>query len=250
MRLPLRGLPRLRPRISAEKLPHGPGEARRMLGIEQAGQRLIVGGVMPLWLGAGLADWYIHRRTRIQDTAGPHESMIHSLMFAETGIPVLLGLFCEVNAGVLLSAYAAAGVHGVTAYWDQVYAQPRRRVDPLEQHVHSLLEVSPVMAAVLLTALHWDQARTLIGKGEPDFGVRVKRRDPLSVSARARLLAAVTVFGILPYAEELWRCWRAKRTIGPLPRPAVPATETLRVPPDSEHSSAEQHHAPAAADGS
>lgn len=29
---------------------------------------------MPLWLGAGLADWYIHRRTRIQDTAGPRES--------------------------------------------------------------------------------------------------------------------------------------------------------------------------------
>ena len=24
---------------------------------------------MPLWLGAGLADWYIHRRTRIEDTA-------------------------------------------------------------------------------------------------------------------------------------------------------------------------------------
>ena len=62
---------------------------------------------MPLWLGAGLADWYIHRRTRIEDTAGARESMIHALMFAETGVPVLLGLFCEVNAGVLLTAYAA-----------------------------------------------------------------------------------------------------------------------------------------------
>jgi hypothetical protein len=122
-------------------------------------------------------------------------------------------------------------------------------VDPLEQHVHSLLETSPVMAAFLLTALHWDQARTLIGKGEPDFGVRVKRRDPLSVSARVRLLAAVTAFGILPYAEELWRCWRAKPTIRPLPQPAVPATETLRSPPGSGPRSAQQPHAPAAADG-
>jgi hypothetical protein len=26
---------------------------------------------MPLWLGAGLAGWYLHRRTRIQDTAAP-----------------------------------------------------------------------------------------------------------------------------------------------------------------------------------
>ena len=77
MRLQLRNLPRPQLRLSAEKLPHGPGDARRIVGIEQAGQRLILGGVMPLWLGTGLADWYIHRRTRIQDTAGPRESMIH-----------------------------------------------------------------------------------------------------------------------------------------------------------------------------
>jgi hypothetical protein len=29
-------------------VPHGPGDARRILGIELAGQRLLVGGVMPL----------------------------------------------------------------------------------------------------------------------------------------------------------------------------------------------------------
>jgi hypothetical protein len=54
----------------------------------------------------------------------------------------------------------------------------------------------------LLTTLHWDQARALTGRGRPDFGVRLKRRDPLSVRARVRLLAAVTTFGIPPYAEE------------------------------------------------
>ena len=71
MRIHLRGLPATRPRISAEKLPHGPGDARRILGIEQAGQRLLMGGVMPLWLGAGLADWYIHRRTVSRTPPGP-----------------------------------------------------------------------------------------------------------------------------------------------------------------------------------
>ncbi len=248
MRIQLRNLAH-HPR-PAEKLPHGPGDARRILGIERAGQRLLLGGVMPLWLGAGLADWYIHRRTRIQDTAGARESVIHALMFAETGIPVLLGLFCEVNASVLLSANGAAGVHGATAYWDQTYAQPRRRVDPLEQHVHSLLEVLPVTAAFLLTVLHWDQVRALTGRGRPDFGLRLKRRDPLSVSARVWLLAAVTVFGILPYAEELWRCLRTTPTIRPLPQSAVPATETLRIPPDGEMPSTEQHHAATAPEGS
>lgn len=70
MRIHAPDLPRPRLRVSAGKLPHGPADARRILGIERAGQRLLPGGVMPLWLGAGLADWYIHRRTRIQDTAG------------------------------------------------------------------------------------------------------------------------------------------------------------------------------------
>jgi hypothetical protein len=141
-------------------------------------------------------------------------------------------------------------MHGGTAYWDQRYAQPRRRVDPLEQHVHSLLEVLPMTAAFLLTALHWDQARALTGPGRPDFGLRLKSRDPLSVSARVRLLAAVTAFGILPYAEELWRCLRTTPTVRPLPQPAAPATETLRIPPDGETPAAEQHHPATPAEGS
>lgn len=215
----------------ASEIP-GKADLRRMAGVEKAVGQLLLGGVMPLWLGAGLADWYLHRRTRIEQTAGPRESAIHSLLFAETGVPILLGLFCEVNAGTLATAYAAVAAHSGTAYWDQTYAQERRRVTPVEQHVHSLLEVSPVMAAFLLTALHWDQAKALAGKDRhpPRFGVRLKRRDPLSASVRAALLTAVVMFGVLPYAEELWRCWRTSPTLGPLPAPAEPATETLRIP--------------------
>jgi hypothetical protein len=99
---------------------------------------------------------------------------------AETGVPVLLGLFCEVNAGVLATAAGAVAAHSATAYWDQAYAESRRRVTPVEQHVHSLLEMSPVMATFLLTALHWDQAKALIGwdRQPPRFRPRLKRRDP------------------------------------------------------------------------
>jgi hypothetical protein len=111
----------------AGKLPRGPDDLRRTVGMENATRRLLLGGVMPLWLGAGLADWYLHRRP-------------------------------------------------------------------------------------------------------PQFGLRLKRRDPLSTSVRVTLLVAVTVFGVLPYAEELVRCWRDSPTLAPLPKPAEPATETLRVP--------------------
>lgn len=98
------------------RLPYRPADLRRTVGIEHATRRLLLGGVMPLWLGAGLADWYLHRRSRIEDTSGPRESAIHARMFAETGVPVLLGLFCEVNAGVLATAAGAVGVHSATAY--------------------------------------------------------------------------------------------------------------------------------------
>ena len=124
-------------------------------------------------------------------------------------VPVLLGLFCEVNAGVLAAAYAATGAHWATAYWDQAYAEERRPVTPVEQQVHSVLEMSPVTAAFLLTALHWDQALALAGheSSRPRFAIRLKRRDPLTASARAGLLTAIALLGVLPYAEELLRCW-------------------------------------------
>jgi hypothetical protein len=243
MRLRLRNLPAPRPRISAGELPHGPGDALRIPGIERAGQRLLPGGVMPLWPGAGRADWHIRRRTRIQDTAGARESVIHALMFAEAGVPVLPGLFCEVNAGVLLSAYGAAGVHGATAYRDQVYAQPRRRVDPAEQHVHSLLEAPPGTAAFSLTALHWDQARALTGRGRPDFGVRSNRRDPLPVPARVRLLAAVTAFGILPPRRGAMAVLADQAG-----RPA-PAGAGRPGHPDPSHPARRRHPAPRTAAG-
>lgn len=196
---------------------------------EEAVQRLLLGGVLPLWLGAGAADWYLHKRTRIEETSGARESLIHHLMFAETGLPVLLGLFCEVNAGVLAASYGAVGAHSLTAMWDQAYAEPRRRVSSPEQHVHSLLECSPILAAFLVTALHWDQAQALAGRGNrtPRFAIRLKRRDPLSARTRLLLLSAVGLLGVLPYAEELYRCWRTRPTAAALPEPAEPATEAL-----------------------
>ena len=256
-----------RARRLATQLPTGTADARRMLGIEQATRRLLLGGVLPLWLGAGLADWYLHRRTRIERTAGPRESAVHWLMFTETGVPVMFGLFFEVNAGVLAAAIGGWAVHEAAAYWDQAYAEPRHRVRLVEQMVHSSLEVSPLMAAYFLAALHWDQLRAVAGPGRPDFRLRSKQH-PLTLGQRAGVLAAVTVFGVLPYAEEMWRCWRAcptlrrrpqpPETAGPAeatgaggaagvdgagaPRGAGAATETLRLPsqpgpPDVEGSS-------------
>ncbi|POM26695.1 hypothetical protein BTM25_10990 [Actinomadura rubteroloni] len=211
-----------------------PAYARRTLGVDTATRRWLIGGVMPLWLGAGLVDWWCHRRTHIEDNSGAHESAIHALMMAEAGVPVVLGLFCEVNAGVLAVSGGALGVHAATAAWDVSYAEERRRVTPFEQHCHSLLEVVPLMATGFLAVLHWDQARALLGRDVTgaDLRLRPKRPDPLSWRSRALLLGAMGVFGGLPYAEEMVRCLRARRTLRRRPPAPEPPTRTLTVPDD------------------
>ena len=58
-------------------------------------------------MAAGLADWWCHRRSDIEHTAGTTESAIHAAMMVESGVPALLGLFCEIDASVLGVTYAA-----------------------------------------------------------------------------------------------------------------------------------------------
>jgi hypothetical protein len=125
---------------------------------------------MPIWIGAGIADWWCHRRTNIDHAAGAAESAIHAAMMAEGGLPALLGLFCEVDAGVLALTYVTLAAHELTAVLDVAYADRRPDVTPTEQYVHGFLERVPLMATVLLAVLHWDEARSVFGVGgRPDW---------------------------------------------------------------------------------
>ena len=187
----------------------GAAELRRRIGIDEASRRLLLYFIVPTWVGAGLADWWCHRRTNIERTAGLRESVIHALMMTEGGVPAMLGLFFEVNAGVLGVTLANLGLHQATAVWDVAYADGRREVTPTEQHVHGMLEQVPVMATAFLVGLHWDQARALLGVGaeRPDFDLRRKQR-ALPRRQLRTVLAAVGAFVAAPYGEELWRCYR------------------------------------------
>jgi hypothetical protein len=206
-------------------------DLERTIGVELATRRVLLYFVVPLWLGAGFLDWVRHRRTHIETTAGTRESAIHALMLTEAGLPALMGLFLEVNAGVLLAGGAAFLAHEATAMWDVSYAEPRRRVTPAEQHIHSFLEVVPLMALSFLAALHWDQARALVGAGggPARFALRPKR-PPLPRRYVGGVLAGIVAFGVLPYAEEFRRCYRIDRNLAARPEPPLPATPTLRAP--------------------
>ena len=95
-----------------------------------------------------------HRRTKIETTSGTQESIIHSLMMAAAGIPIVLGLLLEINAGIILIMLLAFFVHWGTSFWDVAYATDRREVRPNEQHIHSFLEVLPFCAVSFVLCLH------------------------------------------------------------------------------------------------
>ena len=168
--------------------------------------------VLPLWLLAGIADWLCHRAANIAETAGPRESVLHLLMFAEAGLPLLMALFLEINALVIAVMIAMFFLHEATALWDVSYASDHREVTPIEQHVHSFLEMIPLLAIVCVVTLNWEQFMALfgLGSGTADFGLRWKA-EPLPVAYIASLLAAVVLLEFLPYVEELFRGLAARR---------------------------------------
>ncbi|WP_133917805.1 diguanylate cyclase [Streptomyces sp. NBC_00582] len=177
---------------------------------EDADRRFLLYGLLPLWVVPGLADWWMHRRTRIEHTSGTRESAVHALMMTETGVPVVLGLLARINPLVLTVMGGAALAHGATAVYDVSLAVGEREVRPVEQHIHSFLEVLPLTALAFTACLHADQVRAALrgGRGPRDWRLLPKER-PLPAAYLAGIAGVVAAGVVVPYAEELRRCLRA-----------------------------------------
>jgi hypothetical protein len=170
--------------------------------------------VLPLWIAAGFLDWLCHRRSRIELTSGPKESVIHLLLMAEAGTAVLLGVFMEINGLVLLLMLVALAAHELTNYWDLHWAVPRREVGPFEQKVHDYLALLPLVALTLVMVLHWPQALALLGLGPDPLRLTLQwKHVPVPTYYVVSLLAAMTVFNAMPYLEEVWRGLRQRRVL-------------------------------------
>jgi hypothetical protein len=179
-------------------------------------QSMLMYFVLPLWLAAGFADYLCHRATSIETTSGPKESLLHLLQFSEMAVPTLAAIFLEINALVILVMIVSLILHQLTAMWDVRYAYHRREVTPIEQHVHSVLEMLPLTALLIIVALHWPQFMALFGAGsEPaDFTLRLKQ-PPLPWLYVTVMLTLVLLFEVLPYGEEFVRTIRARRSLKP-----------------------------------
>ncbi len=182
--------------------------------------------LLPAWVVPSLLDWYWHRQTKIERTAGAHESLTHVLMGAQGGIAITMGLFLELDAGAIGAILGAALLHEATTIWDVAYAAPRRPIPPREQHTHSFLEVLPFVTVVIAALGNPEQARALFGLGPEKPRWRLRLRPP--ALPLPRMLAILTVcgtLGMLPHVEELVRCLRTKPTLAPLPVPAEPPNQ-------------------------
>jgi hypothetical protein len=162
--------------------------------------------ILPLWLAAGVADWLCHRAARIERTTGAKETLIHLLMLAEVGVALVAAIFLEVDAAIFALMIVAFLLHEATALWDVSYATTAREVTPLEQHVHSFLEMIPLMAMLSLAARHWPQLLSLFGAGgeAPDWSL-ARKQEALPTGYVAAMFGAIVLLEVLPYVEELLR---------------------------------------------
>ncbi|HET9864844.1 MAG TPA: hypothetical protein VFP37_15480 [Steroidobacteraceae bacterium] len=153
------------------------------------------------WLLSAFGDWLCHRRTSIETTSGSRESALHVLLHLLIAVPIVLGLFLRIDALVLVLMAAGVIAHMAVSLWDTSDAQPRRFISPLEQQIHSYLEMLPVFALALIVLLHWNEV------GQPVWRFE-RRANALPTSWLAGVPIALAG-GLLLIVEEWFRGRRA-----------------------------------------
>ena len=158
-----------------------------------------------VWLAAGLGDFLCHWRTDLPHTSGVAESITHLLQLALLAIAVVLALAFEVGTGSALLLLALVIAHAVVGYIDTLIAfHTRRMVRPVEQHLHSVLDMAPVVCFAWLLVATWPAAM--------DAGWALQSRRPaLPVEVWLAMLAPPVVLCVVPALFEFRAAWAARQ---------------------------------------
>lgn len=179
---------------------------------------MILYGILPLWGVAGFVDWCCHRATKIESTSGLKESLIHSLMGIQLGIPILLCLLFEINVLMLLICIAAWICHEVVAHWDVHYASPLRKISIWEVHVHNYMATIPLYLLMLIAVLNWPVVIKLVSLDwQGQFTVNRVDAPHGGSGYLVAYLSFMAVVCVFPYLEENIRCllrnFRGERSV-------------------------------------
>ncbi len=140
-------------------------------------------------------DFGLHRARSIEATSGLEESGLHLAQIAILGAATLLWLSFRSSQPLFLILLALVFVHAITGYWDTRVAYPKRAIRPLEQHVHSILDLAPWIA---IGAVYWAMPDTHVVTG------LAFERAPVALWLFATVPALLLT--VLPALIELRRC--------------------------------------------
>lgn len=162
-----------------------------------------------VWLSAGLGDFLIHRRTDLPHTSGVAESAAHLVQLAILGVAVLIGLGFEAGRTSTLLIAGLVAAHAVVGYLDTRIAFGSGRVSlPVEQHVHSVLDMAPMIGLAWLVVSTWPAP---IGDGW-----QLALRQPgLAAPLWWGVLAPAVLLTVLPALLEFRAAWRVRRAVRP-----------------------------------
>ncbi len=162
---------------------------------------------LPLWGIAGFIDWMCHRASHIESTSGLKESLMHSLMGVQIGLPILLCLLFQVNVLILLICLFFLVLHESVAHWDVAYASTKREITIWETHAHNYLATLPLFMISIIAVINWPIVLKLVSldwQGQMNF-VPIDHSHGGDNYIWYYMIFTFCV-GILPYVEENIRC--------------------------------------------
>ncbi|MGE4063461.1 MAG: hypothetical protein AB7E79_08835 [Rhodospirillaceae bacterium] len=171
--------------------------------------------LLPAWLVAGLIDWWCHRISRIEDTVGPKESILHLVLSAQAAVAIVPALFLEINAAIIALMIVMFVAHELSTNLDVHMAVPARAFTTLEVRTHNFLTAIPLAGLLLVMATHTDQSAALFGLGDSSADFSLRWKDPaLPAGYVIAWFGASFLFNIAPFTEELLRSLRRARERG------------------------------------
>ena len=160
-----------------------------------------------VWLSAGFGDFVCHRVTDLPHTSGVPESFSHLLQLALLGVAIVIGLAFETGATVTLLLGVLVVAHAVVGYWDTRIAFRRKRVLlPIEQHIHSVLDMAPIVA------FGWVVARAWSGDAGGDWSVAL-RSPAVSIQVWLAVLVPAIVLCVVPATMEFIAASKASSAV-------------------------------------